>query len=366
MTKINLGLDIGTTSIKAVELIEKRNGYELRNLIKIDLPWIEKNAEKETITAKLIRDFIRKYKINTRRVISGIRGESVIIRRIKVPLMEGKQISQAMRWQAEEHIPYSLNQICLDFQVLERNLTGEEGEEMSVILVGAKKETVEKHVRLLARTGIFPRIIDVDAFALFNVFQLSDSKDNDSVALLEVGHSTTSIVLLHRGYPFLIRDINWGGSHLTERIKKELRVSYQQAQQMKERYGIMGLDDELGVNKEMKLANKSKEKADKKLVDRAIRKALDNPLGEIIHSFEYYTSEREGATIKKVILSGGTSCLKNIDKFFSEKLGIPVEIINPFVSITADSAKFQPEYLSKMRSVFAVGLGLALRRVKKI
>lgn len=365
MPKTNLGLDIGTSSIKAVELIEKRNGYELRNLIKIDLPWMEKNAEKETITAKLIRDFIRKYKINTRRVISGIRGESVIIRRIRVPLMEEKQISQAMRWQVEEHIPYSLNQICLDFQVLEKNLTGEEGEEMSVILVGAKKETVEKHLRLLARTGVFPRIIDVDAFALFNVFQLSNSRDNDSVALLEIGHSTTSITLLDRGYPFLIRDINWGGSYLTEGIKKELRVSYQQAQQMKERYGIMGLDDEIGANK-VKLANKSKEKANEKLVDRAIRKALDSPLGEIIHSFEYYTSEREGATIKKVILSGGTPCLKNIDKFFSEELGIPVKIVNPFVSITADPAKFQPEYLSRLRSIFAVGLGLALRRVKKI
>ncbi|KKM16158.1 hypothetical protein LCGC14_1688630, partial [marine sediment metagenome] len=229
MARVNLGLDIGTASVKAVELINNRNGYELKNLIKIDLPWMQENIEKEVITAKLIKDLIDKYKVNTGRVISGVKGESVIVRRIRMPLMGQRETNQAVRWQAEEHIPYSLDQICLSFQVLERNLMGEEGEYMSVILVGVKKEAVRKHLQVLTSAGVFPKIVDVDALALFNVFQLSNPKDKDKVALLEIGHNSTSIVILDRGYPFLIRDINWGGFHLTQSVKKGLKVSYEVA-----------------------------------------------------------------------------------------------------------------------------------------
>lgn len=363
MARVNLGLDIGTDSVKAVELINNKNGYELRNLIKIDLPSTQENIEKEAITAKLIKGLIDKYKVNTRRVVSAVKGESVIVRRIRMPLMGQRETNQAVRWQAEEHIPYSLEQVCLSFQVLERNLMGEEGEYMSVILVGVKKEAIRKHLQVLARAGVSPRIVDVDAVALFNVFQLSNPKDKDKVALLEIGHSNTSIVILDRGYPFLIRDINWGGFHLTQSVEKALKVSYEVAQEMKERYGIDA--EEVGLSRSVNSENESEEK-NRRLVDAAIRKAMNTLVKEIVHSFEYYTSQKEGTAITKVILSGGTSCLKNIDKFLSEELGLSVEIINPFTIITEKSAKFESEYLLKGSSLFTVGIGLALRKMKKI
>jgi len=363
MARVNLGLDIGTASVKAVELVNNRNGYELRNLIKIDLPWMQENIEKEAITAKIIKGLIDKYKVNTGRVISGVKGESVIVRRIRMPLMGQREISQAVRWQAEEHIPYSLDQICLSFQVLERNLMGEEGEYMSVILVGVKKEAIRKHLQVLTRTGVFPKIVDVDALALFNVFQLSNPENRDKVALLEIGHTNTSIVILDRGYPFLIRDINWGGFHLTQAVKKGFNVSYEVAQKMKERYGIDA--EEINLSRPVNSENESEEE-NKRLVNVVIRKAMKTLVKEIVHSFEYYTSQKEGTAIKKVILSGGTSCLKNIDKFLSEELGLSVETINPFTTIAGKPAGFQPEDLSKGSSLFTVGLGLALRKIKKI
>ncbi len=363
MARVNLGLDIGTASVKAVELINNRNGYELRNLIKIDLPWMQENIEKEAITAKLIKGLIDEYKVNTGCVISGVKGESVIVRRIRMPLMGQRETNQAVRWQAEEHIPYSLDQICLSSQVLERNLMGEEGEYMSVILVGVKKEAIRKHLQVLTRASVFPKIVDVDALALFNVFQLSNPKDKDKVALLEIGHNSTSIVILDRGYPFLIRDINWGGFHLTQAVKKELKVSYEVAQKMKERYGIDA--EEIDLGRPVDSENESEEK-NKRLVNAAIRKAMNTLVKEIVHSFEYYTSKKEGTAMKKVILSGGTSCLRNIDMFLSEELGLSVETINPFSIIAGKPANLQPEYLSKSSSLFTVGLGLALRKIKKI
>ncbi len=363
MGRVNLGLDIGTASVKAVELIDTKNGYELRSLIKIDLPWMQENIEKEAITAKVIKGLIDKHKVSTGRVISGVKGESVIVRKIRMPLMARRETNQAVRWQAEEHIPYSLDQICLSFQVLERNLMGEEGEYMSVILVGAKKELIRKHLRILTSAGVSPRIIDVDALALFNVFQSSNPKDKDKIALLEIGHNNTSIVIMDRGYPFLIRDINWGGFHLTKAVKKGLKVSYEVAQEMKERYGIDA--EEIDLSRSVNSENKSEEK-NKRLVNTAIRKAMNTLVKEIVNSFEYYTSQKEGTAIKRVILSGGTSCLKNIDKFLSEELGLFVETINPFTIITGKPAGIQPEYLSRRSSLFTVGLGLALRKIKKI
>jgi len=363
MARVNLGLDIGTASVKAVELINNKNGYELRNLIKIDLPRMQENIEKEAITAKLIKGLIDKHKVNTGRVISGVKGESVIVRRIRMPLMGQRETNQAVRWQAEEHIPYSLDQVCLSFQVLERNLMGEEGEYMSVILVGVKKEAIRKHLQVLNRASVFPRIVDADALALFNVFQLSNPEDKDKVALLEIGHNNTSIVILDRGSPFLIRDINWGGFHLTQSVKKGLKVSYEVAQEMKEKYGIDA--EEIDLSRPVNSQNESEEK-NKRLVNAAIRKAMNTLVKEIVHSFEYYTSQKEGTAIKRVILSGGTSCLRNIDKFLSEELGLSVEIINPFTIITGKPAKFESEYLSKGSSLFTVGIGLALRKIKKI
>jgi len=277
--------------------------------------------------------------------------------------MGQRETNQAIRWQAEERIPYSLDQICLSFQVLERNLMGEEGEYMSVILVGVKKEAIRKHLQVLTRAGVFPRIIDVDALALFNVFQLSNPKDNDKIALLEIGHNNTSIVILDRGYPFLVRDISWGGFHLTQSVKKGLKVSYEVAQKMKERYGIDAED--IDLSRTVNLENESEEK-NKRLVNAAIRKEMNTLVKEIVHSFEYYTSQKEGRAIKRVILSGGTSCLRNIDKFLSEELGLSVEIINPFTIITGEPAESQAEYSSKGSSLFTVGLGLALRRIEKI
>lgn len=367
MTKISVGLEIGTASVKAVELIHKKNGYKLRKLVKADIPSPEKGIEREVGTVKIIRDIIHKYKINTKRVVSGVGGESVIVRRIRVPLMKEEEIEQAIRWQAEEYIPYPVDQVCLGFHVLDKGLKGEKGEEMSVMLVGARRKTIDERLGLLRKVGIFPQIMDVNALALFNIFQLSNPQPMNGIALFEIGHNTTSIVLLDKGSPFLIRDISLGGFHITQAIAKQSGVSYKVAQKMKERYGIMVLGAEkTSSDGEIEPGGIDEKAPNKSLVDRAVRKSMGELVEEMLHSFEYYTSQREGARIKKVILSGGSACLKNIDKFLSEELGVPVEIINPFTGISCDSTRFRPEHLDKVGPIFAVSLGLALRRIKEV
>ncbi len=369
MAKVTVGLEVGMEAVKAVELTHRKNSYQLRKLARLEIPFEDHDhTKREKIIVKVIKDLISKYRINTRRVVSGVGGELVIVRRITLPLMTEKEIAQAVRWQAEDYIPYSMEQVCLGFHVLNQRFSGEKGEEMTVILVGVKRETIERHLRLLRQAGVSPQAIDVNTLALFNVFQLSNPDETDGIAILEIGHGTTSIVLLDKGNPFLIRDVNLAGFHITETMAEEIGTSFATAEEIKRRYGLVtsdGREREVYFNDELKELT-IKGKVDKRLVDQIIRKSMEDLVEEIIHSFEYYSSQREGKPIKKVVLSGGTSQLHNIDKFLSEELGLPVKIISPFAKIAYESKKFQPDYLARVGPMFTVALGFALHEVKEI
>jgi type IV pilus assembly protein PilM len=369
MAKVIVGLEVGRGAVKAVELIHRKNGYQLKKLAKLQIPFEDSDhTKREEIIVKLIKDLVSKYRINTGRVVSGVGGESVIVRRITLPPMTEKEITQAVRWQAEDYIPYSMDQVCLGFHVLDRGFSGEKEEEISVILVGVKRETIERHLRLLRQARIFPRAIDVNTLALFNVFQLSNPDETDGIALLEVGHGTTSIVLLDKGSPFLIRDVNMAGFHITQTMAEEMDTSFTRAEEIKQGYGLVASDRserEVYSNDGLKEPT-IKGGVDKKLVDQIIRKSMEALVEEIIHSFEYYSSQREGKPIKKVVLSGGISQLPNIDKFLSEELGLPVKIISPFAKIIYESRKFQPDYLARVGPMFTVALGFAFQEVRQI
>ncbi|MFQ5835470.1 MAG: type IV pilus assembly protein PilM [bacterium] len=369
MAKVTVGLEVGRGAVKAVELIHRKNGYQLRKLAGLEIPFGDHDhTKREKVIVKVIKDLISKYRINTGRVVSGIGGESVIVRRITLPLMTEKEIAQAVRWQAEDYIPYSMDQVCLGFHVLNQRFSGEKGEEISVILVGVKHETIERHLRLLRQAGISPQAIDVNTLALFNVFQLSNPDETDGIAILEIGHGTTSIVLLDKGSPFLVRDVNLAGFHITKTMAEEIGTSFATAEEIKQGYGLVASD---GSEREVYSNDGLKEpgvkgKVEKSQVDQIIRKSMEDLVEEIIHSFEYYASQREGEPIKKVVLSGGTSQLPNIDKFLSEELGLPVKIISPFAKITYESKNFPADYLTRVGPMFTVALGFALNEVKRI
>ncbi|MFQ6066447.1 MAG: type IV pilus assembly protein PilM [bacterium] len=369
MAKVIAGLEVGMRAVKAVELIHSKNGYQLRKLARLEIPFeVSDHTKREEIIVKLIKDLISKYRINTRRVVSGVGGESVIVRRITLPPMKEKEIAKAVRWQAEDYIPYSMDQVCLGFDVLDRGFSGKKEEEIPVILVGVKREAIERHLRLLRQARISPQALDVNTLALFNVFQLSNPNETDGIALLEVGHRSTSIVLLDKGSPFLIRDVNLAGFHITETMAEEMGTSFMRAEEIKQGYGFMASDEserEVYSNDGLKEAT-TKEGVDKRLVDHIIRRSMEALVEEVIHSFEYYSSQREGKPIKKVVLSGGTSQLPNIDKFLSEELGLPVKIISPFAKITCEVKKFPRDYLARVGPMFTVALGFALQEVRQI
>jgi len=351
MAHLSVGLEIGTHSVKMVGLVHKRRGYRLRKLAWVKIPPTDTKETAETSIIEAIRTLINSRKIDKRWTISGIRGESAIVRRIKVPLMEPRELKKAIRWEAEQYIPYPINEVTLGFHVLEEASSEREEGKMSVVLVGVRNEVIETHLQLLRKADISPQIIDINPLALFNIFRLSNSREIDRTALVDLGHSTSNLVLLDEKGPFLVRTISIGGSQLTHTIARELALDYMTAEKIKEQYGLLSRGE----------PEEAKGKSIAKQVDEIIRESLDDLIKEITRSFEYYTSQTEGRTIKEMVLTGGTSYLKNIDKFLSEELGVPVGQFNPFKSIICKPEEFSPDYLNKDGSIFSTGLGLALR-----
>ncbi|MEA3485961.1 MAG: type IV pilus assembly protein PilM, partial [Candidatus Aerophobetes bacterium] len=326
MARVSVGLEIGTDLIKAVELIHRRKGYELKKLARVKIP-SGKDTDTQTTAAKAIEDLFKKSRMNTKEVISGVGGNSVIVRKIEIPSMTEKELRGAIRWEAEQYIPYPIDQVFLGFHILDKEeKLKRKKEKMSVILVGVKRELINNHLQVLQKADIFPKIIDANPLALFNIYKLANPEKVDGIALIEIGHDMTDLVLLNKDNPFVVRSINIGGLQITKAIAGKLNIDYAAAEEIKEKYGLLSLSEEEVESKE------GEEKIERQ-VDYIIKKSLSDLVEEIARSFEYYSSQTERAKVKKIILSGGSSLLKNIDKFLSAELGLPVRIFNPFNSI---------------------------------
>jgi len=270
-----------------------------------------------------------------------------------VPTMPDEELTQALRWQAEEYLPYSLDEVYLDFHVLGRGK--KTGDETSVMLVGVKKETVDIHLDILRKAGIIPQILDANALALFNIFEFSHPQELEDIAVVEMGHNTTCLLILEGECPFLVRNLNFGGLHITRAIAEKLGVDYSRANQLKEEHGLRIEQPEGGRVSSDTAAE----------ISDQIKKCMRDLINEILHSLDYYSSQK-GKKIKKIFISGGSAYLNNVSGFLSGALGLPVERHNPFVRISHNPRRFSPDYLEKEGSFFAVGSGLALREVARI
>ncbi len=353
MARVSVGLEVGAAVVKMVELAHGKKAPRLTKLARVEIPPGLEGDDRKSAIIKIIKSLVADHGMNPRRVISGVGGESVIVRRIMVPTMPDEELTQALRWQAEEYLPYSLDEVYLDFHVLGRGKRT--GDETSVMLVGVKKETVDIHLDILKKAGIIPQILDVNALALFNIFEFSHPQELEDIAVVEMGHSTTCLLILEGECPFLVRNLNFGGLHITRAIAEKLGVDYSRANQLKEEHGLR-IEQPKGEGVSSDTAAE---------ISDQIKKCMRDLINEILHSLDYYSSQK-GKKIKKIFISGGSAYLNNVSGFLSGALGLPVERHNPFVRIGHNPRRFSPDYLEKEGSFFAVGSGLALREVARI
>ncbi len=339
-----VGLDIGASSIKAVQLMADRGWHELVRLGIAPL-------HPETIVDGVIMDsgtvisaiqqILTENQIKTKDVVVAVSGHSVIVKKIKVARMKPDELEEAIAFEAEQYVPYAIEDVNLDFQVLET--PGEEAGEMDVLLVAVKKDIINDYLSIISTAGLSAVVVDVDAFALQNAFEIAYEVDrNQVVGLVNLGAAVMNINILRGGVSEFTRDSALGGNRYTESIQKILGLSYEQAENLK-----------LGG----KVDGRTFEDA-----RPAIEMVNTELAGEIRRSFDFFRSSSPSDTIHRVVLSGGSARLQGLVEYLSESLEIPCELANPLRNVKADPKKFDPAYLEVIAPQLAVSVGLALRQ----
>jgi len=289
-----------------------------------------------------ISSIFNEHKIKTTKVAAGVNGHSVIVKNIVLPQMTEDELQESFAWHAEEHIPFDISDVNLDYHVMNRS-----DDAINVLLAACKRDKVANLKQAIQLAGKQPSIVDVDAFALQNCYELNyDPQPGHVVALLNIGASTTNINILNGVRSVFTRDATFGGNQYTSLLQKELGLTFDQAEAVKR-----GMPMPEGIEQ------------------RDISPILDTVSDilalEIQKTMDFYraTVEEGESTVEKILVSGGGSKLKGLVEFLSRRFEVPVEMFDPFRKIKVDSRGFDPEYMREIVPEMAIAVGLALRGV---
>lgn len=339
-----IGLDIGSAYIKAAQINDTKSGYELALF---DMVHVQPGVISDhmiTDKAKLIasiKELMGKSGIKRNDAVISVSGHSsVIVKRITIPIMTEDELALSIKYEAEQYVPFDINDVEIDFQILGPK-PDEEGQ-MDVVLVAVKKGVIKDYHEVVAQAGLNPVIVDVDFFALSNMYEINYGiEEEKNIALINVGASTTNINILQSGLPVFTRDSAIGSDHHTDAIERELGVSREDAERLKMGRSVEGVSP-----------------AD---VQLAINSASEDIFAELYRSFEYFRSSVGEEDIDRVILSGGAALIKGFPDAMASRLGIEVEVVNPFKNIKI-SEKLDRAYIKEIAPIAAVAVGLGLRR----
>ena len=338
-----VGIDIGSSSVKLVQLKEQKGTYHLLNVGIVPLPpeaIVDNTLMDSSAIVNAIKSLIGSLGVKVKDVACSISGNSVIIRKITLPAMPPEELEDQITWEAEQYIPFDINDVNMDFQILSPDNV--DPSKMNVLLVASKKDIINDYGAVFSEAGLQLSIVDVDSFAVQNAFEINhDSLSDEVLALVNVGASVMNINIVKSGITLFTRDVQMGGNLYTEEIQKQL--------------GLSGIDSE-----SMKML--AREVGNGVLLE-VITKVNETITQEIRRSLDFYNSTTNDDRITRIFLSGGCSKVYNLLEAINEKLGLPVEMINPFAKLKFNEKDFDPEYLQEIAPLMAVTVGLAIRRV---
>jgi type IV pilus assembly protein PilM len=344
--KALVGLDIGSSAVKAVELKASGKTYKVTGFGTEPLP-PDSIVDGAIIDASAVADAIRRLfdgrHIKTKDVAASLSGNAVIVKKISLPIMTDAELAESIYWEAEQYIPFDIQDVNLDYQILDRgDAAGGKGT-MDVLLVAAKKEKIADYTGVIAQAGRTAVVVDVDAFALQNAYEVNYGiESNRVVVLLNAGASATNINIIHGDQSVFTRDISIGGNAYTESLQRELSLPFETADALKRGLPVEGATYE-----------------DAKPVLRAV---TENVMLEIQKTFDFFKATASSEKIDRIMLSGGASRAEGFTDMLSERFEAPVESFDPFRKIAFDQKKFKSESPSELASTVAVAVGLALRR----
>jgi len=340
-----IGLNIGKRSFRAVELENKKDKLILNAFGTFNNPKITtdpSSPEDIKLIASALEEFISEAGFSTSDVVLSIDETHVFMRIIKLPIMSDKELRSSIKYEAEQYIPLPLDQINVSYQKLDQDFT-EKGK-MSVQIVAARKDTVDKYVEILRKAKLVPRAIEPETIALGR--SLGDTQEAPSgTMILEMGYSSSLIVVCYGGFVRFTRAIPIGGDVITKTIMQNLGLDQDQAEEYKKAYG---LDDFQGEGK----------------VSLVVKPIIDNLVLEVQRAAVFFTNHNPSANIKRVILSGGTALMPNLLSYVANKLDLEVILANPLNNIEiSPKLEKQKQQLIEEAPLYSSAIGLALRRL---
>ena len=342
-----VGVDIGSSAVKAVELKAGGKGgaeYQLLNIGLESLP-PEAIVDGAIMDSGAVIDAIQRLfssqKIKTTDVATGVSGNAVIVKKISLPQMSPEELQESIHWEAEQYIPFDIQDVSIDYELIEGSGSGGN---MDVLLVAVKKDKISDYTSALAQAGKTPRVVDVDVFALQNCYEINYGVDPGRVtALLNVGASIMNINIIKGSTSIFNRDIAVGGNQYTDAIQKDLNLSFDQAESLKRGAHVDGAAPEN--------------------LQPILQAVSENIALEIQKTFDFFKATSSEDRIDRIFLSGGTSKIQGLRDLLADRFEAGVELMNPFNNVTYNPRDFDPDFLAELGPSAAIAVGLAVRKV---
>jgi type IV pilus assembly protein PilM len=341
-----VGLDIGSSAVKAVELKPAGKGYRIAAYAVEPVP-PDSIVDGAIIDAGAVADAIRRIfegnkTFKAKDVCASLSGNAVIVKKITLPVMTPSELDDSIAWEAEQYIPFDIQDVNLDYQILDPGTGPDSRGSMDVLLVAAKKEKIADYTGVIAQAGRTPVVVDVDAFALQNAYEANYGLDaREVVVLMNAGASAININILQGEQSVFTRDISLAGNAYTEAVQRELGLPFEAAEQLKKGIPVDGATYEEA--------------------QPVLHAITDNVLLEMQKTFDFFKASASSEQIDRIMLSGGASRVDGFREMLQERFGIPVEDFDPFRTIGWDAKKLAGDPVD-VAATAAVAVGLALRR----
>jgi type IV pilus assembly protein PilM len=341
-----LGLDIGSHSIKIVELSSNGTSRTIRCIGRALVPpqaIVDGSIKKPDKVTEVLKILLGNLRPKVKYAATSIAGYSVIVKKIIVPYQDEGEIERNLIFEAEKYVPFEIEEVYVDFHVLDRKRKKSSGTE--IFLVAAKREIVDEYAVLIQEVGLFPAVVDVDAFALGNALEGAFGLLTEPIVLVDIGAQKTNINIILQGASLFARDMAFGGAQLTEAIQEATGLEYLDAERIK----IAGSED-MAIMKE---------------VTPVCKELCGVWAAELKKAIDFYKANSSTeAYPTQLYASGGSASLKGLGRLFDDIIGLPVKIFNPLHGFTIDHG-IEPEYISSVAPQMAIATGLALRTLTK-
>ncbi len=335
------GVDIGSSAVKVCQLQKTNKGYNLVALGSAPLPpgTVEDGVLQEPDeVGKIIATLFKNLKIKNTKVGISISGYSVIVKKLNLEVMDEEELAEYITSEAEQYIPFDIEEVYLDFQDLQT--AGEEGERTDIMLVAAKKEVIDDYLDMLQEQKLKPVLVDVDGFALENIWEMT-TESLSNVALVDIGASKMNINIISNGASVLARDIVVGSDQLTDQIANALGLDHEEAEKVK-----LGLRP-TGEHQDQ--------------IEEIFNQTCTQWVLEIKKAIDLYLANHPNSPLDHLILSGGGSKVKGLKSFIHQETNLKVVSFNPFIQMKINKKKIDPDYIDAIAPEMAIAAGLAIR-----